>query len=137
MLPAKASPDHRLPSNAKFGWLFSAIFLATAVYAYTTVSLILAGSLLVLSLVTCVITVVAPDLLLPFNRLWFAFGNLLGKFVSPVILGIIFFLLITPVSLLTRMFGRDVLLMKKRKVDSYWVEREPACPAPESFKNQF
>ena len=79
----------------------------------------------------------APAVLAPLNRLWFRFGMLLGKIVSPVVLGVIFFLILTPVSIATRLFGRDALLMKKRDVESYWIDRTPAGPAPESFKNQF
>jgi hypothetical protein len=59
----------------------------------------------------------------------------MGKFVSPIVLGIIFFLLITPVAIITRLFGRDELLIKKREVPSYWIEKEAIDP--DSFKDQF
>jgi hypothetical protein len=59
----------------------------------------------------------------------------LGKIVSPVILSVIFFIMIVPVSVITRAFGRDVLLLKKREVPSYWVDKESI--EPDSFKNQF
>ena len=79
----------------------------------------------------------APQILSPLNRLWFSLGLLLGKIVSPIVLGLIFFLLITPVSLVTRLFGRDELKIKKRTVESYWVDRSPPGPPSESFKNQY
>jgi hypothetical protein len=64
-------------------------------------------------------------------------GLLLGKIISPIVLGLIFFVLITPVSLVTRLFGRDELKMKKRSVESYWVDRSPPEPPSNTFKNQY
>lgn len=132
------SPGIVLPSNRKFGGLFSAIFATAAAYLYffktantaALVSLALAASF-------AVATLAAPAVLTPLNRLWFQLGLLLGKIVGPLVLGSIFFLLLTPVSLVVRAFGRDELRMKKRAVSSYWVDREPPGPAPESFQNQF
>lgn len=79
----------------------------------------------------------APQILSPLNRLWFNFGLMLGKIISPIVLGIIFFVLITPIALVTRFFGRDELKMKKRSVESYWVDRSPPGPPPNTFKNQY
>lgn len=62
---------------------------------------------------------------------------LLGKIVSPIVLGIIFFLLISPVALVTRAFGRDALRLKAAETGSLWITRTPPGPDPESFKNQF
>jgi hypothetical protein len=64
-------------------------------------------------------------------------GLLLGKVVSPIVLALLFFLLITTISLITRLFGRDELKMKKRSVDSYWMNRSPPGPSSDSFKNQY
>ena len=61
----------------------------------------------------------------------------MGKVVSPIVLGILFFIVISPVAIVTRLFGRDVLLLRKRNVNSYWIERNPPGPQPESFKEQF
>lgn len=95
-----------------------------------TVSAIIAGLL-------CLLTVIAPSRLSPLNRLWFRLGVLLGKVVSPLVLGVMFFLLITPAALVTRLLGRDALMLKKRSVSSYWVDRIPPGPPGDSFKNQF
>lgn len=84
-----------------------------------------------------VAALVRPSLLAPLNKAWFELGLLLGKIVSPIVLGAIFFLLITPVAICSRFFGRDQLRLKKQKVNSYWVQREPIGPDAESFKNQF
>ena len=79
----------------------------------------------------------APGILLPLNKAWYRLGLLMGKVVSPIVLGILFFIVITPVAIVTRLFGRDVLLLRKRDVNSYWIERNPPGPQPESFKEQF
>jgi hypothetical protein len=61
----------------------------------------------------------------------------LGKVVSPLILGIMFFLMITPLAIGMKLAKRDVLFLKKRKTNSYWIDRNPQGPNSESFKNQF
>jgi low temperature requirement protein LtrA len=78
-----------------------------------------------------------PRLLAPFNRAWHRLGLLLGKVISPIVLGVIFFLVITPVAVVTRLAGRDALRLRKRSVRSHWVERAPPGPGPSSFRNQF
>jgi len=126
-----------LPTNSKFGWFFAAIFSFSAIYAYlkgwSTVTLIT----LIVAILFIVATLLSPQLLAPLNRLWYELGILLGKIVSPIVLGLIFFVLITPVSLVTRLFGRDELKMKKRNVGSYWIDRSPLGPPSDSFKNQY
>jgi hypothetical protein len=127
-----------LPSNRSFGLLFTVVFLIIAAYTgfggYSTqwvnIWLIVAGIFLAF-------TLLFPVVLTPLNKMWFALGLLLGKVVSPVVLGILFFVVITPVAIVTRLFGRDALLLKKRAVSSYWIDRDPAGPKPESFKDQF
>lgn len=79
----------------------------------------------------------APRLLQPLNRAWQVIGWRMGQVVSPLVLGLIFFLLITPMAVVMRIMGRDVLRLKKRAQASYWLERTPAGPQPDSFKNQF
>ena len=96
-----------------------------------------AASVLILSVVFATMTLVVPQLLNPLNRIWYGLGLLLGKIVSPIVLGLMFFVLITPISLFTRLFGRDELKMKKRSVESYWVDRLPPGPSSDSFKNQY
>lgn len=126
-----------LPTNRKFGWFFAAVFAAFGAYAYWKAWGGVSVAALILSTLFAAVTLVAPQLLSPLNRLWYGLGLLLGKIVSPVMLGIIFFVLITPISLITRLFGRDELKIKKRSVDSYWVDRSPPGPSSESFKNQY
>jgi hypothetical protein len=79
-----------------------------------------------------------PTVLSPLNKAWFRLGLLLGKIASPIVLGAIFFLMITPVALLMRLGGRDVLgLRRKKSVSSYWIDRTASEPNSSSFKNQF
>ena len=126
-----------MPSNTKFGWFFSAIFALIALYSYLhniKSMAFVAGIIFFLFLAT---TLVAPKALKQLNRIWFEFGFLLGKIVSPIVLGVLFFVLITPIAMITRLFGRDELKMKKSSVESYWVSRSPPGPSSDSFKNQF
>jgi len=131
------SSPPKLPTNRKFGWFFAAVFAAVAAYAYwggwSTVSLVT----LIAAILFAAATLLSPQSLAPLNRLWYGLGMLLGKIISPIVLGLIFFVLITPVSLVTRLFGRDELKMKKRNVESYWVDRSPPGPQSDSFKNQY
>jgi hypothetical protein len=126
-----------LPSEKKFGLFMSTVFFGLAIYAYfqgftagAVVSALIAGLL-------CAFALIAPDRLSRLNQLWFQFGLLLGKVVSPVVLGVMFFLLITPVAIVTRLLGRDALRLKRRSDNSHWVNRTPPGPSSDSFKNQF
>ena len=129
-----------LPSERSFGLLFGVVFALLAAYGWFFKSWPLA---VLLSLVAIAVTFVllgfvAPKVLSPLNWLWFQLGQLLGKIVSPIVLGAIFFLMLTPVSLVTRLFGRDELRLKRKASQtSYWLDRAPPGPEPESFKNQF
>ena len=110
------SSQPQLPSNKNFGWFFTLVFAIAASYGYFKLSGVWFPIMLTLSVLTATVTLTVPQFLTPLNRLWFELGVLLGKIVSPIVLGVIFFLLITPVSLLIRAFGRDALFLKKRKV---------------------
>lgn len=79
-----------------------------------------------------------PALLAPLNRLWTKFGLLLHRIVSPLVLGIMFFVVITPMGLVMRAWGKDPLRLRfDRQARSYWVERQPPGPPPETINNQF
>lgn len=129
--------DQRLPSNKTFGWFFAFVFIVGAAYMYWQNYHTEAMLLGAIAVIFVVLTVVKPSLLSPLNRLWFKLGMWLGKIVSPLVLGLLFLVLITPVAVIARLCGRDELLLKKRNVKSYWVERNPPGPSGESFNNQF
>lgn len=124
-----------MPSNQKFGWLFTAIFTFGFIYFLRQPFIWLAYTSAVLSILFALLTILIPSALAPLNRAWLTLGVMLGRVVSPIILSIIFFALITPIALFTRAFGRDALLIKKRQVSSYWLDKEPI--EQDSFKNQF
>jgi ABC-type sulfate transport system permease subunit len=126
-----------LPSNRKFGLFFATIALVGAVVAYWKHSHLLAACWVACSAWFGICAAWLPDLLAPLNRLWYRLGLLLGRIVSPVVLGLIFFVLLTPVAWLGRLAGRDELRLRKRSVQSYWIDRTPPGPAPASFKNQY
>ena len=129
--------NNQLPSNKNFGLFFSGIFVLVAVYAHLKFRSEFAVFALISSTLFAVAAFLTPQILTPLNRLWFCLGLLLGKIVSPIVLVLLFFLLITPVSLVTRLFGRDELKIKQRTVESYWVDRSPPGPPSESFKKQY
>lgn len=79
-----------------------------------------------------------PLLLAPLNRLWFRFGQLLHLALTPVILGIVFFLVVMPTGWLLRLFGKDPLRLRiDRTAGSYWIHRQPPGPAPDTMRHQF
>jgi hypothetical protein len=85
-----------------------------------------------------VVALARPRLLRPFNRAWFKFGLLLHAVVTPAVMAIVFYTTVTPTALVRRMLGKDSLGLKfDRDAASYWVERVPPGPPPETMKNQF
>ncbi len=91
-----------------------------------------------LAAVFLIVAYTYPRALGPLNRLWLKFGLLLYKVVNPIVLGLLFFVTITPIALLARALGKDFLRLKlERGAKSYWIERTPPGPKPESMKNQF
>ena len=81
-------------------------------------------------------TIIKPDTLLPLNKLWMRFGLLLGMIISPIVMGVIFFVIFTPIALIMRLFGRDELRLQFNKQSSHWVGRTDEAQ-PVTFKNQF
>ena len=138
MLKSASLTKSQLPSERKFGLLFTAVslFLAGMGYHKGWPSAVVIG-LLGLCGVFFVLATLFPDRLAPLNRAWFALGVILGKVISPIVLGVLFFLLVTPIALVTRAFGRDELRLKKRQTNSYWLDRASDRSLAESFKNQF
>lgn len=126
-----------LPSNRKFGFFFAAVFAAICAYFYVQGGMGYVAIFSILAIGFALVSFMQADLLLPLNKLWMRFGLLLGAIVSPIVLGLMFFLLFTPIAISMRLFGRDELMIKKNKRASYWKRREPSGPSAESFKYQF
>ena len=125
-----------LPSNRKFGFFFMSIFAMAATYSYYAANAIWVYVFTVAAVILLLVTLVKSDALLPLNKLWMRFGLLLGMMVSPIVLGVIFFGLVTPIAMLMRLCGRDELRLKPTEKATHWISRcEPI--KSESFKNQF
>lgn len=129
-------PEVELPSNRKFGFFFTSVFAIMTIYFYYDELIHWAYAFAFISVIFLIVTLVKADVLLPLNILWMRLGFLLGKVVSPVILGLIFFGIFTPIAVLTRISGRDELGLKLMKKPSYWTSRSEPVKS-ESFKNQF
>jgi len=128
--------DIELPSNKKFGFFFTFVFAILAFYFLFIDSILWAQALAILAVLFLLITVIIPQVLLPLNKLWMRLGLLLGMIVSPIVLGIIFFGLVTPYGVVMRMFGRDELRLKFTKKSSHWISRSESIKS-DSFKKQF
>ena len=125
--------DVKISSNRSFGIVFFIVFLLIALYPLINNEEIRTWSVII-SLIFLVLGLLNSKILTPFNKLWFKFGIVLGKIISPVIMGIIFFLVVTPIGLIMRFLGKDVLNLKYHKNKSYWIEKN----GPKSkMKNQF
>lgn len=127
----------KLPSERSFGFTFATALLILGLYGIIRHrSLTIYGACVGAGIIFGLLAAVAPRALAPLNKAWFYLGLVLGKIVNPIVLGIIFFGILTPISILIRLFGRDVLQLKRRPVTSYWTDRTTMGPA-DHFKNQF
>jgi len=125
-----------LSSNRKFGFFFTFVFAVSATYFYYSSNVGWTYIFLAATLIFLVFTLIKSDALLPLNKLWMRFGLLLGMIVSPIVLGVIFFGLFTPIAILMRLSGRDELRLKFTPKESHWISRgEPI--RSETFKRQF
>jgi hypothetical protein len=124
-------------SNRSFGVVFAVVFAIIAL-----LPLLHGGGVRLWSLgmaaLFVILALAIPQVLAPLNRLWLKLGLLLHKIVNPVVLGIMFYLVITPTGLLMRLFGKDPLRLKRDPAAAtYWIERTPPGPKPESLGDQF
>ena len=123
----------KIGSNKSFGIVFFGVFFLIAIYP-----LINSGELrlwsLIISIIFLLLGLVNSKILNPLNKLWFKVGIFLGKIISPFVMGIIFFLVVTPIGLLMRLLNKDLLNLKFNNSHSYWIEKtEPKS----KMKNQF
>ena len=120
-------------SNKSFGIVFFIFFLIISLWPIKSGLDIRLWSLII-SIIFLLLGLFNSKLLTPLNQIWFRFGLLLGKIVSPVIMGAIFFLVVTPTGLIMRFLGKDLLNLKKSDSKSYWVEKKNENT---SMKKQF
>jgi len=127
-----------LHSNQRFGWMLSMVFAGLGILGLlTSWPPLLAASFALASMLAGLISLARPSALLPLNRLWFRLGHWISLIISPLVLSVIFFGMITPLSILSRLRGRDELLLKRRPGKSYWLQRPRSSLQPESFRNQY
>ena len=118
--------------NITFGILFFIFFLIIGLYPLKSDEAIRVWSV-VLSLVLLIITIIKPNLFTFLNKFWIKFGILLGKIISPIVMGLVFFFVVTPIGILVRVLKKDVMGLK-RGASSYWINREDKV---QTMKKQF
>ena len=114
--------DIRIGSNRSFGVVFFIVFFLIGIYPIINNEGIRFWSIIV-SLIFFILGIKKSRILTPFNIIWFKFGIFLGKIISPLIIGLIFFLVVTPTGIIMKMLGKDLLKLKKNNKKSYWIER--------------
>ena len=114
----------KISSNRSFGFLFFVVFIAISLWPLKSQEDLRLWAL-ILSLIFLVLGILNSRFLTPLNKLWYKFGIFLGSIVSPVVMGIVFFMVVTPIGLIMRFLGKDLLRVNKNKIAStYWINRE-------------
>ena len=132
----KINKNIELPSNHKFGYFFTFIFLISSIYFFfkeIDIAFYIIGTC---SIVFFLLTFFKSKILTPLNKLWMSFGLILGMIVSPIVMGAIFYIIFTPIGILMRLFGRDELLLQFKTKPSYWTKRNVDIQT-NSFRRQF
>ena len=125
--------DIKIGSNRSFGLVFFVVFLLISIYPFLKDGNIRIWPLII-SFIFLVLGLLNSNLLSPLNKLWFKFGLFLGKIISPIIMGIIFFLVVTPIAVIMRLLKKDLLNLKFKENNTYWIDKT----GPKSkMKNQF
>jgi len=127
--------DIKASSNKAFGWVFTVAFIVVGVWPLISGRPIRIWSLIVAA-IFLVATLLAPALLALPNRLWGKLGILMNRVVSPVVLAFLFYVVVTPMGVMMRMFGKDSMRLRGR-AGSHWIKRDPPGPKPDSMSNQF
>lgn len=126
----------QLPADRSFGLVFCGFFALIALYPLLSGGSVRAWAAIVSALFGTA-AFLFPSALRPLNRLWMRFGALMHRIVSPIVLAVLFFGVITPFGLAMRLIGKRPLKLRYEPVGTYWIDRDPPGPAPESLKNQF
>ena len=119
-------------SNKSFGIVFFIFFAAVAFYPLINQDEFRLWALII-SIVFLILGLINSSLLTPLNLIWFKFGMLLGNFVSPIIMALVFFCIVTPTGFIMKLFNKDILRLKKKEKKTYWIERKTKS----EMKNQF
>ena len=109
-------------TNRSFGIVFFTVFLIVGIYPMLNEEDVRLWSLII-SVIFLMLGILNSEVLTPLNKIWFRFGIFLGKIFSPLIMALIFFFVVTPIGLMMRFIGKDVLNLKFNDDKSYWVEK--------------
>ena len=120
-------------SNKSFGILFFVVFLIIGLWPILTSNEIRTWSLII-SVIFLILGLINSIILEPFKNAWIKLGELLGKIIAPIVMGLVFFTVLTPISFILRLFGKDLLKIKYSKDSTYWIKREKNVG---SMKKQF
>ena len=126
--------DIKLGSNRSFGLVFFVVFLIISLYPFIVNSENIRIWAAIISVIFLILGLLNSKILTPLNKLWFKFGLFLGKLISPIVMGAIFFFVVTPIGFLMRAFGKDLLRLKFNQDETYWIEKDET---KSSMKNQF
>ena len=131
------SDEVKSGSDRAFGFVFAVVFLLIGLLPFLNDNPIRLWAVII-AVALIVISLTLPRILSPFNRVWFKFGLLLHKIVSPIIMGVLFYLTVTPMALIMRLLGKPPLSLSfDKSAKSYWIHRDPPGPEPDSIKRQF
>ena len=123
----------KIGSNRSFGVIFFIVFLLIAIYPLLSENPIRLWSLII-AVIFLILGLLNSRILTPLNILWMKFGMYLGIFISPIVMGFVFFLVVTPIGLIMKIFGKDLLNLKKNQKTTYWLVKDKI---KSSMKNQF
>ena len=125
-----------LPSNRKFGYFFTIVFMLLTIYLHGNDHTFSAFVFAATGAIFLFVTLLDADKLLPLNKLWMQLGFILGMIISPIILGVVFYVIFTPTALFMRIKGRDELRLGANNHKSFWILRSENIKSS-SFKQQF
>ncbi len=123
----------KLPSNRNFGIVFSIVFLIIAIWPILNQNEIRIWSIII-SFIFLILGLINSKFLSPLNKAWFKFGLILGSVIAPIVMGIVFFFVVTPTGLIMKVLGKDILGLKRNKNNTYWLEKDNSN---NNLKNQF
>ena len=123
----------KISSNRSFGFVFFVVFFVISLWPILSENEIRIWSL-ILSVIFLILGILNSKILTPLNKAWFRFGIFLGNFITPIVMGIVFFLVVTPTGILAKLFKKDLINLKKNNDKTYWVEKKETIS---NMKNQF
>ena len=124
---------NKLPTNRNFGIVFFLFFLFISLWQFSN-DKTLSYWFLIISIIFLILGLLNAKILTPINKTWIKFGEILGSIVSPIVMAIIFFGIVTPIGLFLKLIGKDVLKLKQDKKNTYWIEKDNSN---NNMKNQF